>query len=41
MLFEHLPLLSADRSTRQEMNALRRVNAEETAAHQCGSMGNY
>jgi len=33
MVFEHLPLLSADMSTRREMNALRRVNAEEMAAH--------
>jgi len=38
MVFEHLPLLSADMSTRREMNALRRVNAEEMAAHHAGAL---
>jgi pyruvate/2-oxoglutarate dehydrogenase complex dihydrolipoamide acyltransferase (E2) component len=38
MMFEHLPLLSADMSTRREMNALRRVNAEEMAAHHAGAL---
>jgi hypothetical protein len=38
MLFEHLPMLSADMSTRREMNALRRVNAEEMAAHHAGAL---
>ena len=33
MVFEHLPLLLADMSSRWEMNALRRVNAEKMAAH--------
>ena len=37
-VFEHLPLLSADMSTRREMNALRRVNAEEMAAHHAGAL---
>jgi small subunit ribosomal protein S15 len=38
MVFEHLPLLSADMSTRREMNALRRVNVEEMAAHHAGAL---
>jgi small subunit ribosomal protein S15 len=38
MVFEHLPLLSADMSTRREMNALRRVNVEEMAAHHGGAL---
>ena len=38
MVFEHLPLLSADMSTRREMNALRRVKAEEMAAHHEGAL---
>jgi hypothetical protein len=38
MVFKHLPLLSADMSTRREMNALRRVNAEEMAAHHTGAL---
>jgi small subunit ribosomal protein S15 len=38
MVFEHLPLFSADMSTRREMNALRRVNAEEMAAHHAGGL---
>lgn len=38
MVFEHLPLLSADMSTRREMNALRRVKAEEMAAHHKGAL---
>jgi len=33
MLFEHLPLLSADMSTRLDMNAMRNVAVEEMAAH--------
>jgi small subunit ribosomal protein S15 len=32
MLFEHLPLLSADMSTRREMHAMRSVKVEEMAA---------
>jgi small subunit ribosomal protein S15 len=31
MLFEHLPLLSADMATRREMHAMRSVKAEEMA----------
>jgi hypothetical protein len=38
MVFKHLPLLSADMSTRREMNALRRVNAEEMAACHGGAL---
>jgi small subunit ribosomal protein S15 len=38
MVFEHLPLLSADMSTRREMNALQRVKAEEMAAHHAGAL---
>ena len=38
MVFEHLPLLSADMSTRREMNALRRVKAEEMAAYHEGAL---
>jgi hypothetical protein len=38
MVFEHLPMLSADTSTRREMNALCRVNAEEVAAHHAGAL---
>jgi small subunit ribosomal protein S15 len=38
MVFEHLPLLSVDMSTRREMNALHRVNAEEMAAHHAGAL---
>ena len=38
MVFEHLPMLSADMSTRREMNALRRVNAEEMASHHAGAL---
>lgn len=38
MVFEHLPLLSADMSTRREMNALRRVKAEEMAAFHEGAL---
>jgi small subunit ribosomal protein S15 len=38
MLFEHLPMLSADMSTRREMNAHRRVNAEEMAVHHAGAL---
>jgi small subunit ribosomal protein S15 len=38
MVFEHLPLLSADMSTRREMNSLRRVKAEEMAAHYEGAL---
>lgn len=33
MVFEHLPLLSVDKSTQREMDALHRVNVKEMAAH--------
>jgi hypothetical protein len=38
-LSEHPPLLSVDMSTRREMNALRRVNAEEIAANHACALG--
>jgi hypothetical protein len=38
MVFERLQLLSADMSTRRDMNALRRVNVEEMAAHHAGAL---
>ena len=38
MVFEHLPLLSADMSTRWEMNALRQVDSEEMAALHAGAL---
>jgi hypothetical protein len=38
-LSEHLPLLAADTNTRREMNALRRVNAEEMAAYHACALG--
>jgi hypothetical protein len=38
MVFEHLPPLSADMSTRWEINALRQVDPEEMAALHAGAL---